>query len=119
MVKLANGDKPRAKTSLCTAIDSLRATLLLPASKNHSKFSKDVAPLTTIIHPTWLPFIQHNELPPHTTNSYATLEKTSSYIPPTPKRLVIHTFHTFPTSKSTKATPLDIVEKDDFKIPLH
>jgi hypothetical protein len=40
MVILPNGDKPSPKTSLRTSLDTLRATLLLPANTELMKLHK-------------------------------------------------------------------------------
>jgi hypothetical protein len=50
MDKLPNGDKTGPKTALRTSIDTLRATLLLPATTEHRKLPKDTTPLLTTIH---------------------------------------------------------------------
>jgi hypothetical protein len=119
MAKLPNGDKPGAKISLRTAIDTLRATLILPATAELRKLPKSKTQhihLYTIIHPTWVAFIKHDGLPPYTITSYGTLAITSCNKLSAPKRTDIHTFQ---TPRAIYATPMNIVEIDGHKLLLH
>jgi hypothetical protein len=64
MAKLPNGDKPGPKSSLRTSIDTLKATLLLPATMKIKKLPNDTTPLLTTIHNSWLQYIQPSKSSP-------------------------------------------------------
>jgi len=119
MAKLPNGDKPCPKTSLRTSIDTLKATLILPASTKLRKLSSDTAPLLTTIHASWKQFITPNNLLPHTTNSYANLMKSTILNAPTNKRPATHIPDTLPTPDTANPAPLHIMEVKDHKTLLH
>jgi hypothetical protein len=53
MARLPNGDNTSPKTALRTSLETLRATLLLPATTKHRKLPKDNTPLLTTIHTSW------------------------------------------------------------------
>jgi len=78
LAKLLNGDKPEPKTALRTSIDTLRATLLLPATPEHRKLPKANTSNATRIHHTWYTHLNTRELPAHTPNSFETLIKRPS-----------------------------------------
>jgi hypothetical protein len=61
------------KLALRTGIESLRATLTLPPDTEHRKLPKDSSPLSTLINPTWRPYITSINLPTHMACSYNTL----------------------------------------------
>ena len=110
MDKLRNGDKTGPITSLRTSLDTLRVTLLLPATTELRKLPKDTTPLLTTIHNSWLPYITINNLPPYTTNTYTTLVKASVVNNISNKCPATHIPDTLPTSDATNQAPIDIVE---------
>jgi hypothetical protein len=110
MAKLPNGDKPGPKTSLRTSLDTLRATLLLPATTELRKLPKDTTSLLTTIHNSWLQYITTDNLPPYTTNAYTTLVKASAVNNISNKRLATYIPDTLLTSDATNQAPIDIVE---------
>jgi hypothetical protein len=83
------------------------------------RLSKDITPLLTTIHPSWLQFIKPDDFPPYTTNSYATLTKASAANNPSNKCPGIHIPDILPTSDALISPPLDIVEINDHKTLLH
>jgi hypothetical protein len=119
MATFPNRDKPGPKTSLRTSLDTLRATLLLPANTELKKLPKDKTPLLTTIYASWLKFITPDNLAPHTTNSYANLMKASVGNATSNKRPATHIPDTIPTPDITNPAPQDIMEMNDYKTLLH
>jgi hypothetical protein len=119
MARLPNGDKPGPKTSLRTSLDTLRATLLLPSTKELRKLPKDTTLLLATIHTSWLKFSTPDNLPPHTTNSYANLVKASAVNATSKKRPATHTPDTLPIPDATNPAPLHIMEINGHKTLLH
>jgi hypothetical protein len=117
MAKLPNGDKTGPKTALRTSLDTLRATLLLPATTEHRKLPKDTTPLLTTIHTSWIKFITPNNLPSHKPNSYANLMNTANVNPN--KRPATHIPETLPTPDASNPVPLHITKITDHKTLLH
>jgi hypothetical protein len=118
MAIVSIGDNTGMKLPLRTTIKSLRATLTLPANTEHRKLSKDTTPLSTLIHPTWLPYIPPNDLPTHLACSYNTLTKAPPTNKPTKKITTPSTPHIIPTPSATSDTPLDVLDINDHKILL-
>jgi hypothetical protein len=119
MARLPNGDKPGPKTSLRASLDTLRATLLLPATTELKKLPTDNTPLLTTIHTSWKQFITPDNLPPYTTNSYANLMKSTILNTTTNKCPATHIPDTLPTPEATNPAPLHIMEINDHKTLLH
>jgi hypothetical protein len=119
MGKLSNGDKTGPKTALRTSLDTLRATLLLPATTEHRKLSKDTTPLLTSIHISWTKFITPNNLPSHKPNSYANLTSAATANITPNKRPATHIPETLPTPDASNPAPLHITEITDHKTLLH
>jgi len=90
MAKLPNGDKTGPKTALRTSLDTLRSTLLLPATTEHRKLPKATTPLLTTIHTSWIKFTTPDNLPSHRPNSYDNLMNTSTATVNPNKRPVTH-----------------------------
>jgi hypothetical protein len=78
LAKLPNGLKPGSKTELRTTIDTLKATLLLPATTEHRKLPKLNTTNITLIHHTWYTYLNTRGLPAHTPINFETLIKRSS-----------------------------------------
>jgi hypothetical protein len=119
MARLPNGDKLGPKTSLRTSLDSLRDTLLLSATLEHRKLSKDTTPLLTTIHASWKQFITPDNLPPHTRNSYANLFKATIVNATPSKRPATQIPDTLPTPDATNPTKLQTMEITDHKTLLY
>jgi len=83
------------------------------------KLPKDTTPLLTTIHTSCLQFIAPDNLPPYTTNSYATLAKASAVNAIPNKRPATHIPDTLPTPDVTNPATFDIVEINDHKTLLH
>ena len=66
--------------------------------------------LLTSIHTSWLKFITPDNLPQHTTNSYANLVKAFPVNANSNKRPATHIPDTLPTSDATSPAPLHIME---------
>ena len=119
MARLPNGDKTGPKTALRTSLDTLRATLLLPATKEHMKLSKDTTSMLTIIQTSWIKFITPDNLPSHRPNSYANLMNASAANANPNKRPAMHIPETLPTPDASNPAPLHIMEITDHKTLLH
>ncbi len=78
MASLPNGDNPGPQNSLRTSIDTLRVTLLRPATTEHKKLPKDTTPLHTIVHNSWKHYFRTHHIPKHKTHSYNTLASASN-----------------------------------------
>jgi hypothetical protein len=119
MARLPNGDKSGPKTTLRSSLDTLRASLLLPATTEHRKLPKNNTPLLNTIHISWIKFITPDKLPSHKPNSYANLinASTANIIPN--KRPATHIPETFPTPDASNPAPLHITEITDHKTLLH
>ncbi len=106
MARLPNGDKPGTKTSLRASLDSLRATLHLPAALKFRKIPQNNTLLLITIHTSWLHFIKLDNLPPYTPNSYATVAKASAADNSPNKLPGIHIPDTLPTPDAISSAPL-------------
>jgi hypothetical protein len=98
IAKLPKGHRYSPKLQLKTAIHTLRATLLLPATTEHKKLPKDNETTTTTIHHTWHQYINTADIPDHTPHSYATLKHKKNPIYTNPKH------HTQTYTKTTTTT---------------
>jgi hypothetical protein len=119
MARLPNGDKTGPKSALRTSIDTLRATLLLPATTEHRKLPKDTTTLLTTMHTSLLKFTTPDNLLTHRPNSYATLMKTPAANANSNKRPAIHLPESLPTPDASNLAPLHIMEIIDHKTLLH
>jgi hypothetical protein len=119
MARLPNGDKTGPKTALRTSLDTLRATLILPATTEHRKLPKVTTPLLTTIHTSWIKFITPDNLPSHKPNSYANLMHTSTANITPNKRPDTHIPENLSTSDAPDPAPLNIMEINDHKTLLH
>jgi hypothetical protein len=119
VARLPNGDKTGPKTALRASLDTLRATILLPATKEHRELPKDTTPLLTTIHTSWIKFITHDNLPTHGPNSYANLMNASTAKVIPNKRPATHIPETLPTPDVSIPAPLHIMELKDHKTLLH
>jgi hypothetical protein len=105
VAKLPNGNKTRPKKALRTSIDTLRATIILPTSTEHRKLPRDPTPTSTLILPSWHPFIIAKELPIHTPTNYNALLKRPNTKTTTTKR------------PNTNATSLPLATRVDIEYP--
>jgi hypothetical protein len=119
MARLPNGDKTGPKTALRTSLDTLRASLFLPATTEHRKLPKDTTPLFTAIHTSWIKFITPDNLPTHKPNYYANLSNTSTANITSNKLPATHIPETLPTPDTSNPAPLHILEITDHKTLLH
>jgi hypothetical protein len=119
MARLPNGNKTGPKPALRTSLDTLRATLLLPATIEHRKLLKDNTPLLTTIHTSWIKFITPENLPSHKPNFYANLMHTLIANITSNKRPAIHISDTLPTSDTSNPAPLHIMKITNYKTLLH
>jgi len=119
MDRLPNEDKTGPKMDLRTSLDTLRATLLLPATTEHKKLPKDTTPLLTIIHTSWIKFITPDNLPLHSPNSYANSMNASTANANPNKRPATYIPEALPTPDAYIPAPLHIMEITDHKTLLH
>jgi hypothetical protein len=119
IANLLNGDKPGPKTTLRTAIDTLRATLLLPATTEHRKLPKPKTTNETLIHHTWYTYLNTRGVPAHTPTNFETLIKRSSNNITSLQRPAATQILPSPITPTTFAHGLDVLEIDNIKIQIH
>jgi len=106
----------RDKTTLRTAIDTLRATLLLPATTEHRKLPKPNTTNATLIHHTWYTSLNTRGLPVHTPTNFETLIKRSSNNITTLKRPAATQPLPSHITPTTLEHGLEVLEVDNHKL---
>ena len=114
--KLKSGDQQCIGNNLEFALSTLRATLILPTTQEHRKLPKPTTYKSKKLHPSWLPYINH-EIPPH--GKQTTYETITTYISmergTTRKQGATHTGDTYMTPSDAINIPYDVIEIQDHK----
>ncbi len=119
LAKQPKGIRTSPKIQLMTAIDTLKATLLQDARREHTKLPKDSTPNSILIHPSWHIHIATDNLPAHVPPSYATLTNATTTKPNPLKQAGPPATLKIPSPQHTTDNPLDIMEIDGHKHLLH
>ena len=114
--KLHSGDKSRPHPTLDTAISTLAATLISPASQEHIKLPKPTTTTSQIIHETWHKYTNEENLPTITASNYETITTHITVGRSTSKlRRATHQEHTYMTPSETINISYAVLEIQDHR----